>query len=290
MSYDPGTGKINGYSYTDADYDTEAYYLSFVDAKLSANDGTVKDPTSVSISGTAEAREQMNAWVQTQYTMSALHGVTAIYYVEDYEWEGFYYTGWDDYWGYDDTPYYDFFGGYWFTAPRRRIFIVAEPVYFGTSKQRLNTSAPVKAQVLSDVTAPDPQCPNSSIVRSIEYQPLDSSNRRVARYHAYEHYYSPFTGQQLLSVPNTCTGGTSIPFPNDCDLNALPFTGSFIDQLGPSCPTGTTPCGLPDVIARWNWCNRGGWNGNIFKATYRIQSNQVRVNGSANIVNTVLYP
>lgn len=79
--YDSGTAKINGYSYTEADYDTESFYVSYVDGKLTASDGTVKDPSSVSLGGRAEVRTTMNAWADTQYTISALHGVTAIYYV-----------------------------------------------------------------------------------------------------------------------------------------------------------------------------------------------------------------
>src|SRR4051812_36259604 len=86
VSFDEGTSKINGYSYTDPDYATEFYYYeTFVDAKLSDDAGNVNNPAAVPAYGTtAETRVTMNAWADREYTMEAGHGMYAEYYVNNY--------------------------------------------------------------------------------------------------------------------------------------------------------------------------------------------------------------
>lgn len=289
-TFDHSTGKIVGYAYTEADYNTQAFYVSVVDGKLEGTNGQVKDETQVMVTGHAETRITLPAWADTEYTMSALHSNFVMYFQTQYFYNGNYYTGYDDYYGYTETPEAFITGGYWFTAVGVRYFVGASFITLGTSSSKKRTGVPVKALVLSDQTAPDPDCPSTTVIRSIEYRPLDSNNKAVGRYHAYEYYFNPVTGQNWQTVQNSCTGESSIPAPNDCDLNALPFTGSFIDELRTYCPTGTTPCGLPDILVRWYWCNRSGGSGTIFKATYRIKNNQVLVNNTANLTNAVMYP
>lgn len=153
----------------------------------------------------------------------------------------------------------------------------------------MRTGAPNHVKVVSDSAEQRLNCPVSRI-RVIDYKALDPNDQPVGRFKAYERYDDPATDVQVPSYTNTCDNSTARPSPDSCAANTNPFTGIISDILDPACPTGVTPCGLPDFRVRWFWCNQAGWTGPLFQARYRIRSDQILVNSQPNLLNTYLYP
>jgi hypothetical protein len=290
--YDDSTGTVWGYSSTEVDYWSAAYYKAYVEGQLLDQYGTVLDDQWDEGQFVAEVYTAANADSADGYAEVGIHDVEATYYEEiiNKSPEGCYPCdgcNQDCYYFYDDYWFYDVFGFSFMSTGVNGPW--SEYYGYGPSDEIEDDEVIPLGETVAAVQTT--RIPEHLLIGNDETASTSCGVRRQIDYVVHDHGHHPVRSVLLIEDPPTLTDACiseTVKRTDKCSA-VVDLAGVFTDFLFASCTQGA--CGFDLPHQKWQWCKTSTNHITLADLNYSVHPAQVKVNNhSESLAGTDLVP